>query len=99
MAASQEPLRKEIEGLKKFQPIQYYFLFAFLLLAGSIVVEGLFTMLIDKTPFIVYLKSYTWKKMVWTGAWWLGIVMLTRWYKQKAIRKKEAESQKIQASI
>ena len=99
MAATQEQLVKEIEGLKKFQSIKYSLLFTFLFLILGFAVEGLFTMLLDKTPFAVYLNSYRWKKLVWMGAWWLGFEMLLRWFRQKAIHKKEAELQKIHVSV
>jgi hypothetical protein len=99
MAATQEQLIKEIEGLKKFLPIKYYLLFTLLFLVGGFAVEGLFTMLLDKNSFAVYLYSYDWKHLVWMGAWWFGIGMLERRYRQQVIRKKEAELQNLQALI
>lgn len=99
MAATPEQLQKEIEGLKKFLSIRYYLLFILFILVFSFAFEGLIGMVLDKISFAAYLENYRWTKLVWMGAWWLGLLMLERRYKQKVIRKKEAALQNMQASI
>jgi hypothetical protein len=99
MAATQEQLMKEIEGLKKFQSIKYCLLFVLFILIFGFVFEGLVAMLLDKTSFAIYLNSYRWQKLVWMSTWWAGFLMLGRRYQQKVIRKKEAALQKFQVSI
>ena len=99
MAATQEQLRKEIEQLKRFISVKYFLLFTGFVLVFGFVMEGLIAMLLDKISFAAFLESYRWNKLIWIGAWWLGLLMLQRRYRQKVIRKKEAALQNMQASI
>ena len=99
MAATQEQLRKEIAGLKKFLSIRYYVLFTLFILIFGFVFEGWIAMVLDKISFTAFVDRYRWTRLVWTTAWWTGLLMLERWYRQKVIRKKEAVLQNMQASI